>query len=126
MSRFACSRAVYTCFAVAAVNRDESVALAADASARPVVNGSGGEDLGRDCGVFAAAEVLDLAVTRAPVMVHGHRCFAAGGDRSESPVDEQVDVVVAGCVAVRPDEVICFGFFDGSVDELRANAGENN
>ena len=25
-----------------------------------------------------------------------------------------------------PDEVICFGFFDGSVEELRANAGENN
>lgn len=24
------------------------------------------------------------------------------------------------------DEVICFGFFDGSVEELRANAGENN
>jgi hypothetical protein len=28
--------------------------------------------------------------------------------------------------AENPDEVICFGFFDGSVDELRANAGENN
>jgi hypothetical protein len=25
-----------------------------------------------------------------------------------------------------PYEVICFGFFDGSVAELRANAGENN
>jgi hypothetical protein len=24
------------------------------------------------------------------------------------------------------DEVICFGFFDGSVEELRANAGDNN
>jgi len=28
--------------------------------------------------------------------------------------------------AENPDEVICFGFFDGSVEELRANAGENN
>jgi hypothetical protein len=25
--------------------------------------------------------------------------------------------------AENPDEVICFGFFEGSVDELRANAG---
>jgi hypothetical protein len=28
--------------------------------------------------------------------------------------------------AENPDEVICFGFFDGSVDELRSSAGENN
>ena len=27
--------------------------------------------------------------------------------------------------AENPDEVISFGFFDGSVEELRANAGEN-
>jgi hypothetical protein len=26
--------------------------------------------------------------------------------------------------AENPDEVICFGFFEGSVDELRANAGK--
>ncbi len=28
--------------------------------------------------------------------------------------------------AENPDEVICFGFFDGSVEELRTNAGANN
>lgn len=26
----------------------------------------------------------------------------------------------------KPDDVICFGCFDGSADELRANAGQNN
>ena len=28
--------------------------------------------------------------------------------------------------AENPDEVICVGLFDGSVDELRANADEND
>jgi hypothetical protein len=45
--------------------------------------------------------VLDLAVTDAPVVVHGHRCLLTGGDRPERPPDEQVDVVLPGGKAMR-------------------------
>jgi hypothetical protein len=38
-----------------------------------------GQDPGGLLGVFAAAEVLDLAVTDAPVVVHGHRCLLTRG-----------------------------------------------
>ena len=62
---------------------------------------SGGEDLcGQFC-VLAAAEVRHLAVAQAPVVVHGHRCLAAGCDRPDGPVDEQVHVVFTGGEAVR-------------------------
>ena len=41
-----------------------------------------GQDPGGLLGVFAAAELPDLAAPDAPVVVHGHRGLLAGGDRS--------------------------------------------
>ena len=64
-------------------------------------NGSARERLRGERAVFAAAEAYDLAVSQLPVVVHGHRRLAPVGDRPERPVDEEVDVVFAGRVAVR-------------------------
>src|SRR5439155_2252626 len=60
-----------------------------------------GQNLSGLLGVFAAAEAFGLAVADAPVVMHGHRCLLAGGDRPVGPPDEQVDVVVPSGEAVR-------------------------
>src|SRR6202012_1122506 len=62
--------------------------------------------------VFAPAKAFDLAVAQPPVVMHRHRGRPAGGDRSERPVDQQVDVVVTGGEAAGGE----LGDFDARVD----------